>query len=256
MIGIKVEKNPNIAEKKIKESKINSAFVYSKIAPPNTFKRRNTNQQILKKPRILQRYDNTPQTNQLSSLYINNNNSNRASLKSKNNTLVLKPNTDIKISTKVNSSFIDKIKSVNGSLFNNNLIFSPKRIIVEKIKTKSNDNTSRLVENKNLLIKSHIYEIKKNNNSLYSKTNKINNMNKVIQKIELKNDKSNKNEKKAEKMEKVDKIDNLYIKNKYDFLLEKTRNLLCGYQKIVDYYQEKEKEKINYKEKQKYFAQK
>ena len=32
------------------------------------------------------------------------------------------------------------------------------------------------------------------------------------------------------------------VKEKYDYLFEKTRNLLSNYQKIVEYYQKKEKE--------------
>ena len=234
MIALNLDKD-NSSGEKLKEPKINSKNIYSKIAPPNTFKRRNTNQ-MLKKPKIIQRYDNTPQTNQLNNLYLNNN-SNRTSLKSNNNTLVLKPNSDIKLYQNVNSSFIEKIKIVKGSLFNNSSIISPKKIGIDtnKIRTNNNNNininnSNRVLDNKNIVLKNQII---KKHNSVYQKNNR---MNHLIQKndniiIEKNNSKYDNNK------------DNLYIKNKYDFLLEKTRNLLVNYQKIVDYYQEKEKEK-------------
>ena len=234
MIALNLDKD-NSSGEKLKEPKINSKNIYSKIAPPNTFKRRNTNQ-MLKKPKIIQRYDNTPQTNQLNNLYLNNN-SNRTSLKSNNNTLVLKPNSDIKLYQNVNSSFIEKIKIVKGSLFNNSSIISPKKIGIDtnKIRTNNNNNininnSNRVLDNKNIVLKNQII---KKHNSVYQKNNR---MNHLIQKndntiIEKNNSKYDNNK------------DNLYIKNKYDFLLEKTRNLLFNYQKIVDYYQEKEKEK-------------
>ena len=233
MIGISRDKNNNSGEKIIKEKKINSnSNIYSKIAPPNSFKKRNTNQ-ILKKPKIIQRYENTPQANQINSLYVNNNNSNRTSLKLNNNTLVLKPNTDIKISQNVNSSFIEKIKLVKGSLFNNsNIIISPKKVTFERIKNK-NMNNSRAFDNKKILLKPHAYMVKKHN-SVYSKSDRVNHL---IQKNEKNNEKRDFNE-------NISK-DNQNIKDKYDFLLEKTRNLLLNYQKIVEYYQDKDKYRDN-----------
>lgn len=233
MIGISRDKNNNSGEKIIKEKKINSnSNIYSKIAPPNSFKKRNTNQ-ILKKPKIIQRYENTPQANQINSLYVNNNNSNRTSLKLNNNTLVLKPNTDIKISQNVNSSFIEKIKLVKGSLFNNsNIIISPKKVTFERIKNK-NMNNSRAFDNKKILLKPHAYMVKKHN-SVYSKSDRVNHL---IQKNEKNNEKTDFNE-------NISK-DNQNIKDKYDFLLEKTRNLLLNYQKIVEYYQDKDKYRDN-----------
>ena len=234
MIALNLDKD-NSSGEKLKEPKINSKNIYSKIAPPNTFKRRNTNQ-MLKKPKIIQRYDNTPQTNQLNNLYLNNN-SNRTSLKSNNNTLVLKPNSDIKLYQNVNSSFIEKIKIVKGSLFNNSSIISPKKIGIDtsKIRTNNNNNininnSNRVLDNKNIVLKNQII---KKHNSVYQKNNR---MNHLIQKND--NTIIEKNNSKYDNIK-----DNLYIKNKYDFLLEKTRNLLFNYQKIVDYYQEKEKEK-------------
>lgn len=236
MIGINVEKNNNSGDKIIRETKINTNNnIYSKIAPPNTFKRRNTNQMI-KKPKIIQRYENIPQTNQINSLYINNN-SNRTSLKSNNNTLVLKPNTDIKISQNVNSSFIEKIKLVKGSLFNNsNIIISPKKITLDKMKNK-NTNNNRGIDNKNIILKPNVYMVKKHN-SVYTKSDKINNL---MQKDEKKNEKNVIKDNNFSK-------DNLDIKEKYDFLLDKTRNLLFNYQKIVEYYQNKDKDKDNEKD--------
>ena len=237
MIALNLDKD-NSSGEKLKEPKINSKNIYSKIAPPNTFKRRNTNQ-MLKKPKIIQRYDNTPQTNQLNNLCLNNN-SNRTSLKSNNNTLVLKPNSDIKLCQNVNSSFIEKIKIVKGSLFNNSSIISPKKIVIDKNKIRTNNNnninnininnSNRVLDNKNIVLK---HQIVKKHNSVYHKNDRMNHLiqkndNPIIENNNLKDD-NNK--------------DNLYIKNKYDFLLEKTRNLLINYQKIVDYYQEREKEK-------------
>ena len=218
MIG-KIGNQIGSRDKFIEDSKITTKNIYSKIAPPNTFKRRNTNQ-ISKNPKIFQRYENTPQSNQISNPYINynsNNNSNfskRTSYISSNNTFISNADSNMKLSQNINSSFKEKIKIIKGNLFNN-----------------QNNNNNK--------IKLPIQYIAKNK-SVYVKKDK-NNFLKNIEEKENKKDEINKNIK--DDININNDIDN--IKEKYDFLLEKTRNLLSNYQKIIEFYQEKEKEKNN-----------
>ena len=74
MIGKIGNEINNSGGKFIEYSKMPTKNIYLKIAPPNTFKRRNTNQ--TNKPKIFQRYEKTSQSNQVSNPYINFNNSN------------------------------------------------------------------------------------------------------------------------------------------------------------------------------------
>ena len=57
----------------ISDSKIPNKTIYSKIAPPNTFQKRNPNQ-ILKNSKIYKRYDKSPQINPIMNPYLNNTN--------------------------------------------------------------------------------------------------------------------------------------------------------------------------------------
>ena len=234
MIG-KIGNQIGSRDKFIEDSKITTKNIYSKIAPPNTFKRRNTNQ-ISKNPKIFQRYENTPQSNQISNPYINynsNNNSNfskRTSYISSNNTFISNADSNMKLSQNINSSFKEKIKIIKGNLFNNpNNIISPKKLIIGKMKV----NINYKIDNKK--IKLPIQYIAKNK-SVYVKKDK-NNFLKNFEEKAYKKDEKNINTK--DNINKNNDIDN--IKEKYDFLLEKTRNLLSNYQKIVEFYQEKEK---------------
>ena len=238
MIG-KIGNQISSRDKYIDNSKITTKNIYSKIAPPNTFKRRNTNQ-IIKNPKIFQRYENTPQSNQISNPYINynsNNNSNfskRTSYIASNNTFISNADSNMKLSQNINSSFKEKIKIIKGNLFNNqNNIISPKKLIIGKMKVNIN---YKIDNNK---IKLPIQYIAKNK-SVYVKKDK-NNFLKNIEEKENKKDEINKNIK--DDININNDIDN--IKEKYDFLLEKTRNLLSNYQKIIEFYQEKERKNNN-----------
>ena len=242
MIG-KIENQINPRDKYIDESKITNKNIYSKIAPPNTFKRRNTNQNT-KKTKLFQRFEKTPQSNQIdTNPYIsyksnNSNFSKRTSFISNNKTFISNADSNIKLYQNVNSSFREKIKIIKGNLFNNqNNIISPKKLVTGKMKVNINykiDNHKLklpgqyITKNKSVYVKKEKNNILKNfDESLKLKDNK---------KIEINNNIKN---------ETNFNNDNDNIKEKYDFLLEKTRNLLNNYQKIVDYYQEKEKNNKN-----------
>ena len=243
MIGNQIS---NSGEKFKYNSKITTKNIYSKIAPPNTFQRRNTNQ-VIKKPRIYNRYEKTPQTNQMSTPQINydSNFSKRTSFIS-NNTYLSNADSNNKLSQNSNSSFREKIKIIKGNLFNNPVnMISPKKLIIGKFKVNISGNKAEnfkikvptqyiakhksvyVKEDKNNLIKNYdnenLVELKMNNN--IEKTDDTNtNLNNIF--LNSNNDSND-------------------VKEKYDFLLERTRTLLSNYQKIVEYYQEKEKNHIN-----------
>ena len=143
MIG-KIENQINPRDKYIDESKITNKNIYSKIAPPNTFKRRNTNQNT-KKTKLFQRFEKTPQSNQIdTNSYIsyksnNSNFSKRTSFISNNKTFISNADSNIKLYQNVNSSFREKIKIIKGNLFNNqNNIISPKKLVTGKMKVNIN----------------------------------------------------------------------------------------------------------------------
>jgi hypothetical protein len=239
MIGKIGNQISNSGEKFPNDSNLASKNIYSKIAPPNTFKKRNINQ-VVKKPRIYHRYEKTPQTNQMSNPQINygSNFSKRASFIS-NSTYISNANSNIKLSQNINSSFREKIKIIKGNLFNNPVnIISPKKLIIGKLKVNISNNRSE-----NFKIKVPTQFITKHK-SVYvkkDKNNMINNFdNENLIKANEKNDIKN-NENFGNIINSS--IDSNEIKDKYDFLLERTRILLSNYQKIVEYYQEKEKEK-------------
>lgn len=238
MIG-KIGNQINQRDKIIEDSKIPTKNIYSKIAPPNTFKRRNTNQN-LKKPKIFKRFEKTPQSNQINSnpyINFNLNNSNftkRTSYIPKNNAFKSNVDSNKKLSQNINSSFREKIKIIKGNLFNKpNNITSPKKLVNGTMKVDINykiDNhkiklpVQYIAKNKSVYIKKEKNIILKNfDESLKLKEN---------EKVELNN--NIKNQTKFNN-------DNDNIKEKYDYLLKKTKNLLNNYQKIVDYYQEKGK---------------
>ena len=215
--------------------KINSNNnLYSKIAPPNTFKRRNTNL-MLNKPKLFMRYENTSQTSQI-------NDSNYKSNFLKKNPFLINSHTsgsnndsDFKLTKNANSTFIDKIKIIKGDLFNEQkIIITPKKTVLDKIKINNK------INGENLKSKDRTDNPKKNNNINIEKEN-----NNIIKNFfEMNFDKKEENKIIKEKYNNLNdnkSFNNEYIKNKYDFLLEKTRDLLNNYQKIVDYYQEKEK---------------
>ena len=237
----KIENEINNSGKLIEDSKIPTKNIYLKIAPPNAFKRRNTNK--INKPKIIQRYEKTPQSNQVSNPYINFNNSNfpkRTSFILSSNTFNTNLDSNNKLSQNSNSSFREKKKIIKGNLFNNqNNIISPKKLASGILKININH---KLDNNK---IKYPIQFIAKNK-SVYVKKEKnsiIKNFDEHLLKIN-----GNKNTKKNNDNQKKYisiKNGNYSVKEKYDYLLEKTRNLLSNYQKIVEYYQKKEKEKEN-----------
>lgn len=243
MIGKKVNSEE---AKYIIETKKNSKNIYSKIAPPNTFKMRTSNQ-VSKKPKIFQRYEKTPQSNQISNPYINYNSNfaKRSSFISNNTAFISNVDSNIKLSQNINSSFREKIKIIKGNLFNNqNNIISPKKLIMGKMKVNSNNNKTDnnkikmpvqiFVKNKSVYIKkdrNNILKSFKENTTNYEEKKK-----KILKNNELK--KEIKNE------INYNNINNDFIKEKYDDLLEKTRNLLLNYQKIVEYYQEREKNNL------------
>lgn len=243
MIGKKVNSEE---AKYIIETKKNSKNIYSKIAPPNTFKMRTSNQ-VSKKPKIFQRYEKTPQSNQISNPYINYNSNfaKRSSFISNNTAFISNVDSNIKLSQNINSSFREKIKIIKGNLFNNqNNIISPKKLIMGKMKVNNNNNKTDnnkikmpvqiFVKNKSVYIKkdrNNILKSFKENTTNYEEKKK-----KILKNNELK--KEIKNE------INYNNINNDFIKEKYDDLLEKTRNLLLNYQKIVEYYQEREKNNL------------
>ena len=225
----------NSRRKFIEDSKIPSKNIYLKIAPPNTFKRRNTNQ--TNKPKIFQRYEKTPHSNQISNPYINFNNSNfpkRTSFISSNNTFNTNVDSNNKLSQNSNSNFREKIKIIKGNLVNNpNNIISPKKLSsgIMKLNINYKSDNNKIKYPIQFIAKNKSVYVKKERNSI------IKNLNENL----LKNEGNKSIEKNNDNRKKYNK-ENYSVKGKYDYLLEKTRNLLSNYQKIVEYYQEKEKE--------------
>jgi len=212
--------NKYISDSKLKNTNNN---IYSKIAPPNTFIRRNQNQ-ILRGSKLFQRKEKSPKSIQMVKPFMNNSNI------IKNNNSISKSHMILN-DLKINSSYRDKARLISGNnIFNNNLnnshnlIITPKKLLFTKIKIKGN----KIDYNK--------YKTEKENTS-----NKKLGIEQDIKKILIINGSKNK--------KNIINIKNNDIKEKYDFLLGKTRTLLSNYQKIIDYYQEKEKN-FGYKQEQ------
>ena len=213
----------NDNKKYISDSKLNSMNnqIYSKIAPPNTFIRRNQ-KQLLRGSKLFQRKEKSPKSIQMIKPFMNNSNIIKNNSIAKSHLIL----NDLKM----NSSYRDKARLISGNnmfIGNNmnnshNLIITPKKLLFTKIKVKGN----KIEYNK--------YKTEKENIS----------DKKLIQDIDTKkiylinNSKNKKN---------VINVKNNDIKEKYDLLLNKTKTLLSNYQKIIDYYQEKEKNSV-YKE--------
>ena len=221
MFVVNSNKLINSNEKYITDSKLpnKNNNIYSKIAPPNTFKKRNPNQ-ILRGSKIFQRNEKSPKSNQILNPYINNSNLNKNNSISKSH-IILKD-------FKINSSFREKTKIIKGNnLFNNNMnnshnfIITPKKLLFSKITTKGNK-----IDFNN--------KYKTQNQNISNKKSKEENNAKII----ILN--TNKN------IKKQNNITNDEIKNKYNLLLNKTRELLSNYQSIVDYYQNKEISNFNH----------
>ena len=217
---INTTNNKYISDSKLKNNNNN---IYSKIAPPNTFIRRNQNQ-ILRGSKLFQRKEKSPKSIQMVKPFMNNSNI------IKNNNSISKSHMILN-DLKINSSYRDKARLISGNnIFNNNLnnshnlIITPKKLLFTKIKIKGN----KIDYNK--------YKTEKENTS-----NKKLGIEKDIKKIFIMNNIKNK--------KNIINIKNNDIKEKYDLLLDKTRTLLSNYQKIIDYYQEKEKN-FGYKQEQ------
>ena len=205
--------NPNKIVKS--DSKIPNKTIYSKIAPPNTFQKRNPNQ-ILKNSKIYKRYDKSPQISPIMNPYLNNtNNELKNSFLSKSiNSGIIKGNI-----------FLNK----NKIDINHKSIITPKKLLFGNIKVKNNkiDYNKYKTERQNI---SNKYNPEINIDNNY-KNKYIN-----LKGGNLNSDKNN-DAKKRLKYEN----NNIDIKEKYNFLLQKTKNLLNNYQKIIEYYQQKEK---------------
>ena len=217
---INTTNNKYISDSKLKNTNNN---IYSKIAPPNTFIRRNQNQ-ILRGSKLFQRKEKSPKSIQMVKPFMNNSNI------IKNNNSISKSHMILN-DLKINSSYRDKARLISGNIiFNNNLnnshnlIITPKKLLFTKIKIKGN----KIDYNK--------YKTEKENTS-----NKKLGIEQDIKKILIINGSKNK--------KNIINIKNNDIKEKYDLLLDKTRTLLSNYQKIIDYYQEKEKN-FGYKQEQ------
>ena len=217
---INTTNNKYISDSKLKNTNNN---IYSKIAPPNTFIRRNQNQ-ILRGSKLFQRKEKSPKSIQMVKPFMNNSNI------IKNNNSISKSHMILN-DLKINSSYRDKARLISGNnIFNNNLnnshnlIITPKKLLFTKIKIKGN----KIDYNK--------YKTEKENTS-----NKKLGIEQDIKKIFIMNNIKNK--------KNIINIKNNDIKEKYDLLLDKTRTLLSNYQKIIDYYQEKEKNFV-YKQEQ------
>ena len=212
--------NKYISDSKLKNANNN---IYSKIAPPNTFIRRNQNQ-ILRGSKLFQRKEKSPKSIQMVKPFMNNSNI------IKNNNSISKSHMILN-DLKINSSYRDRARLISGNnIFNNNLnnshnlIITPKKLLFTKIKIKGN----KIDYNK--------YKTEKENTS-----NKKLGIEQDIKKILIINGSKNK--------KNIINIKNNDIKEKYDLLLDKTRTLLSNYQKIINYYQEKEKN-FGYKQEQ------
>lgn len=217
MIVVNQNKNINNSkEKYISDSKLSKKNnnIYSKIAPPNTFKKRNQNQ-ILRGSKLFQneKYQNS---NKLINPYINNSNIIKNNSISKSHIIL----NDYKI----NTSFRNKTKLIGGNniFINNNInnshnyIITPKKLLFGKFKVKGNK------------IDSNKYKTEKQNIS----------NNELKEDFEPKIIKLNNNN--IKNIKKRLNYQNNFIKEKYDLLLKKTKDLLYKYQQIIDYYQEKE----------------
>ena len=209
----------NTNEKYITDSKLTNQNIYSKIAPPNTFIKKNPNHNnILRGSKILKKREQSPNSNRIVNPYsIYNSNLIKNNSISKSHIIL----NDFKI----NSSYRGKVKLVkaNNNLFTNNkinnshnFIVTPKKMLFAKIQGYSNGN--KLDFNK--------YKTEKHNNS----NKKIKEENEIKKCFYI-----------TKNIKKQLYYKNNDIKEKYDLLLQKTRNLLANYQGIIDYYQEKEK---------------
>lgn len=228
----------NSATKINNDSNMAKQNIYSKIAPPNTFKNRNNNQVA---PKIFQRYDKTIQSNQVINPYINyKSNFNKKSFISNSNIIESYQNSNIKLLNNINSSYREnKVNKVmKGNLFNKNLnnIISPKNAMIQTTKTNINklENNKKKMKNQYIIKNKSVY-IKKGKNTFFNNynENKINSAFKKVEKIQ-----NNNND-----IDNFKNDENNFIKNKYDYLLKRTQNLLSNYQHIIDYYQNKEKER-------------
>ena len=208
----------NSNEKYLTNSKIinKEQNIYSKIAPPNTFKKRNPNQ-ILRGSKILKRNEKSPDSYRIINPYINKTNLIKNNSISKSHIILNE--------FKINSSYRDKNKLIKGNnniFINNNMnnshnfIITPKKILFAKIKVKGNKIDFNKYKSENQNISNKNLEIKNNNFITKSIKKEIN-------------------------------IENINIKEKYDSLIQRTKILLSNYQNIIDYYQEKEKLENNNK---------
>ena len=208
----------NSNEKYLTNSKIinKEQNIYSKIAPPNTFKKRNPNQ-ILRGSKILKRNEKSPDSYRIINPYINKTNLIKNNSISKSHIILNE--------FKINSSYRDKNKLIKGNnniFINNNMnnshnfIITPKKILFAKIKVKGNKIDFNKYKSENQNISNKKLEIKNNNFITKSIKKEIN-------------------------------IENINIKEKYDSLIQRTKILLSNYQNIIDYYQEKEKLENNNK---------
>ena len=213
MIVVNSNKTINSNEKYISDSKLTNKNnnIYSKIAPPNTFKKRNQNQ-ILRGSKLFQKNEISPTSNKIIKPFINKSNILKNNSISKSHIIL----NDLKI----NSSYREKTKLIKGNnIFinnnmnnSNNLIVTPKKLLFTKIKVKANN----IDLNKYKTEKENIYNKKEKETKKFISNNSKNENNKINYK-------------------------NIDIKEKYDLLLNKTKALLSNYQNIIDYYQEKEK---------------
>ena len=208
----------NSNEKYLTNSKIinKEQNIYSKIAPPNTFKKRNPNQ-ILRGSKVLKRNEKSPDSYRIINPYINKTNLIKNNSISKSHMILNE--------FKINSSYRDKNKIIKGNnniFINNNMnnshnfIITPKKILFAKIKVKGNKIDFNKYKSENQNISNKKLEIKNNNFITKSIKKEIN-------------------------------IENINIKEKYDSLIQRTKILLSNYQNIIDYYQEKEKLENNNK---------
>ena len=213
----------NTNEKYISDSKITNKNIYSKIAPPNTFIKKNPNQ-ILRGSKVLKKRDKSPNSNRVLNPYIYNSNIIKNNSISKSHAIL----NDFKINSSYRGGKVKLIKGNNiftNNKMNNshNFIVTPKKILFAKIQVNGIGNGNKLDFND--------YKTEKQNLS----NKKLKEENEIKKCFYI-----NKNIKRQNKYQ-----NNIDIKEKYDFLLQKTKNLLNNYQSIIDYYQEKEKNDEN-----------
>ena len=200
----------NTNEKYISDSKITNKNIYSKIAPPNTFIKKNPNQ-ILRGSKVLKKREKSPNSNRVLNPYIYNSNIIKNNSISKSHVIL----NDFKINSSYRGGKV-KYNKMNNS---HNFIVTPKKILFAKIQVNGIGNGNKLDFND--------YKTEKQNLS----NKKLKEENEIKKCFYI-----NKNIKRQNKYQ-----NNIDIKEKYDFLLQKTKNLLNNYQSIIDYYQEKEK---------------